>query len=476
MQSCGGINVVTIQETDIKDSVRLAIRKSNALNKPVLISEIHKIDKINPLSFFYGGCELFQGERFFWKDPASQTIVVGIGKIMQIQSDQSTDRFFHVEAKWKQLLEDAIIEGKFAVQGVGPTLFGGFSFDPLKPKTDLWSKFNESLFYLPKYMLSIINGETYLTTNIICSKDDNETLAEKTIQERNVLLSMQTQTVPTKTNPPVLIDELDADEWKSSVERVVDELKDGSLKKVVLARELRLTFTDKILVEPVLNHLLKEQAESYIFAFEVNGDCFVGASPERLVKKTGNAILSTCLAGSIARGKSEEEDESLGRELLDDQKNRIEHQYVVDMIKTALKEHCSKIDIPNQPELMKMRYIQHLYTPVTGVGKKNTSLLQIVDDLHPTPALGGMPKQQAVEKIRHVEKLDRGFYAGPIGWLDANGDGEFAVAIRSGLIQGKEASLFAGCGIVENSNAESEFIETRIKFRPMLHALGGKDT
>jgi menaquinone-specific isochorismate synthase len=476
MQSCGGINVVTIQETDIKDSVRLAIRKSKALNKPVLISEIHKIDKINPLSFFYSGSELFQGERFYWKDPASRTIIVGIGKIMQIQSDQSTDRFFHVEAKWKQLLEDANIEGKFAIQGVGPTLFGGFSFDPLKPKTDLWSKFNESLFYLPKFMLSIINGETYLTTNIICSKDDNETLAEKTIQERIVLLSMQAQTVPTKTNPPVRIDELGADNWKDSVERVVDDLKTGSLKKVVLARELRLAFTDKILVEPVLNHLLKEQAESYIFAFEVNGDCFVGASPERLVKKTGNVILSTCLAGSIARGKSEEEDESLGKELLADQKNRMEHQYVVDMIKTALKGHCSKIEIPNQPELMKMRYIQHLYTPVTGVGKKNTSLLQIVDDLHPTPALGGMPKLQAVEKIRHVEELDRGFYAGPIGWLDANGDGEFAVAIRSGLIQGKEASLFAGCGIVENSNAESEFIETRIKFRPMLHALGGKDT
>ncbi|MHC0038963.1 isochorismate synthase [Pseudoneobacillus sp. C159] len=468
--------MVTIQETDMKDTVRLAITKSKFLNKPVLISEIHKIDKINPLSFFYSGSELFQGERFFWKDPTDQTIVVGIGKITQIQSDQSTDRFFHVEAEWKKILEDALIEGNIAVPGIGPTLFGGFSFDPLKPKTDLWSKFNESLFYVPKYMLTVINGETFITTNIICNKHDNETLAEKTIQERTRLLNLQQQMIPTNNQAPIRIDERGAVDWKNSVERAVSDLKTGSLKKVVLARELRLTFTERVLIEPVLNHLINAQAESFVFAFEVNGDCFIGASPERLVKKTGNDILSTCLAGSIARGKSEKEDENLGEELLADQKNRIEHQYVVDMIKDALKEHCLEIDIPNQPGLMKMRDIQHLYTPVSGVAKKTTSLLQLVNDLHPTPALGGMPKELAVEKIRQVEELDRGFYAAPIGWLDANGDGEFAVAIRSGLIQGKEASLFAGCGIVENSDAESEFIETRIKFRPMLYALGGKDT
>jgi menaquinone-specific isochorismate synthase len=126
--------------------------------------------------------------------------------------------------------------------------------------------------------------------------------------------------------------------------------------------------------------------------------------------------------------------------------------------------------------LMKMKYIQHLYTPVIGRNREGTSLLHLVDRLHPTPALGGLPKQAAIEKIREIEQLDRGLYAAPVGWMDHQGNGEFAVAIRSGLIQGNEASLFAGCGIVADSNADSEYKETSIKFRPMLTALGGKIT
>jgi menaquinone-specific isochorismate synthase len=123
---------------------------------------------------------------------------------------------------------------------------------------------------------------------------------------------------------------------------------------------------------------------------------------------------------------------------------------------------------------MKMRDIQHLYTPVIGKSKKDTSLLLFVDRLHPTPALGGLPKAAAVDKIRQVEELDRGLYAGPLGWVDYKSNGEFAVSIRSGLIQGKETSLFAGCGIVADSDSESEYLETSLKFRPMLTALGGK--
>ena len=130
---------------------------------------------------------------------------------------------------------------------------------------------------------------------------------------------------------------------------------------------------------------------------------------------------------------------------------------------------------PSSFLILKTRDIQHLYTPVTGKAKKDTSLLLLVDRLHPTPALGGLPKEKAVEKIREVEELDRGFYGAPLGWVDYKGNGEFAVSIRSGLIQGDEASLFAGCGVVEDSNPESEYIETKIKFRPMLTALGGSN-
>jgi menaquinone-specific isochorismate synthase len=469
----GGIQLVTIQETELKDGIRSAIDRSKNFNRPILVSEVHKIDTINPLSFFYAGRKLFRGERFYWKDPSDKTIIIGLGKMMQIQSDQSTDRFFHVEREWEQFLEDAIIPDNHKIHGVGPTIFGGFSFDPLKPRTKLWSKFSHSLFHLPKYMLSIMEGQAYLTTNIVCTKNDDESLADKITNERTELLTQVVKPTFEKWNLPFKIEEINPEPWKHSVEKLVKDLQEGSLKKVVLARELRLIFNQSIKVEKVLHHLLNEQKESFVFAFESNGDCFIGASPERLVKKDGEKLFSTCLAGSIARGASKEEDQHLGTQLLTDQKNLNEHQFVVDMIKSEMDEFCSEINIPKEPKLMKMRYIQHLYTPVSGVSKADTSLLKVVEHLHPTPALGGMPKNEAIEKIREVEELDRGFYAAPIGWLDKYGSGEFAVAIRSGLIQGNEASLFAGCGIVENSDAESEFLETRIKFRPMLNALGG---
>jgi menaquinone-specific isochorismate synthase len=468
-----GYFLVTIQETELIKGIRLAINRSKQLNQPILVSEVHKIDPINPLSFYYTGRKLFRGERFFWKDPSDKTIIVGLGKMMQIQSDQSTDRFFHVEREWQQFLENAIISKDFTVHGVGPTIFGGFSFDPLKPRTRLWSKFSHSLFHLPKYMLSIMDGQAYLTTNIVCTKNDDESLADKITDERTEILAHVVKPTFEKWHLPFKIEEINPEPWKHSVEKLVKDLQKGTLKKVVLARELRLIFNQQIKVEQVLNSLLTEQKESFVFAFESNGDCFIGASPERLIKKDGDRLFSTCLAGSIARGTSKSEDQQLGELLLSDQKNLNEHKFVVDMIKSAMDEFCSEITIPKEPQLMKMRYIQHLFTPVSGISKPDSSLLKVVEHLHPTPALGGMPKNEAIEKIREVEELDRGYYAAPIGWLDQNGNGEFAVAIRSGLIQGNEASLFAGCGIVENSDAEDEFLETRIKFRPMLNALGG---
>jgi menaquinone-specific isochorismate synthase len=170
------------------------------------------------------------------------------------------------------------------------------------------------------------------------------------------------------------------------------------------------------------------------------------------------------------------DDKLLGDSLLNDDKNLIEHQYVVDMIKSAMEDTCSEVVIPQHPRLLKLKHIQHLYTPVKGRINQESSLLSLVERLHPTPALGGFPKEKAVEKIREVEDLDRGFYAGPLGWFDHQGNGEFAVAIRSGLIQGNEASLFAGCGVVGDSLSDLEFEETKIKFKPMLSALGGLDS
>ena len=470
----GGISLVTIQETDIKEKVMAALTKAKTLDRPILVSVVNKIDDIDPILFFQNGREQFLGERFFWKDPSDEIILVGMGIAKQIQSDQASDRFFHVEKEWQDFLAEALTYNPYEENGVGPLIFGGFSFDPLKQKTELWSKFSHSQFHVPKFMLSVIHGKTFLTTNIICSKHDDPRFYEKAAKELQLLFSSVVQ--DKDQQPARLIDTnvISPQRWRETVNKVVQDLKNGPLKKVVLARELRLIFDQDVASEKVLSTLRKEQHNSFTFAFESNGDCFIGATPERLVKKQGDNVFSTCLAGSIPRGKTPEDDQVLGEQLLADRKNRMEHQYVVEMIKEALEESCEDLILPDKPQLMKLKNIQHLYTPVIGKCKKDASLLLLVERLHPTPALGGLPKKEAVEKIRQVEELDRGFFGAPLGWIDYKGNGEFAVSIRSGLIQGKEASLFAGCGIVADSDAESEFMETSLKFRPMLTALGGK--
>ena len=466
--------MVTIQESELIGKGLTAINRAKQLGRPVLLSEVHRVEPADPLFFFQIGKEKYFGERFFWKDPLDEIILAGIGIAKQIQSDQTADRFFHVEKSWNEFLKESIVLNPFAENAVGPLMFGGFSFDPFKPKTALWSKFADSLFHIPKYMLSLINGKAYLTTNIVCTQHDDLELLNNITKERNQLFPMLQKDLKAENPTVVKTKEILPDQWKASVDTIVHDLKsDGALKKVVLARELRLYFDHAVEAGAVLSRLLKEQHESFIFAFEANGDCFLGASPERLVKKQGNDVFSTCLAGSISRGSTVAEDDALGNELLHDQKNLIEHQYVVEMIKEALEKSCERVVLPDKPQLMKMRDIQHLYTPVTGKSKQGISLLHFVESLHPTPALGGLPKKEAVGKIRQVEVLDRGFYAAPLGWMDYKGNGEFAVSIRSGLIQGKEASLFAGCGVVANSNSESEYSETSLKFRPMLRALGG---
>lgn len=470
----GGFLLVTISDTELWKGIQRAIDSAKKLSKPVLLSEVQEIDHIEPLSFFAAGNNQYAGERFFWKDSSESLIFAGLGICKEIQSDQASDRFFHVEEEWKKFVKSAIRIGYRDVQGTGPLMFGGFSFDPLKKQSDLWLGYSDARLHVPEFLLTKNGDKTYLTVNILCTKYDDASLADKIVAKRKAILSPLAQ--PQEKAFVNIVDEREVaqEQWKDTVKALVEDLREREdLKKVVMARELQVTANEDIPVEFVLRNLLNEQPDSYTFAFEANGSCFVGASPERLVKKEGKRLYSACLAGSIAKGGTEEEEKRLGEELLSDEKNLIEHQYVVDMIRTAMEQVCTEVEIPEKPVLLKMRDIQHLYTPVIGMVKDKNSLLKIVSLLHPTPALGGFPKEMAVEKIREIEGLDRGFYGAPIGWMDELGDGEFAVAIRSGLLKGKNAHLFAGCGIVKDSDADSEFAETKIKFRPMLSALGG---
>jgi menaquinone-specific isochorismate synthase len=320
-------------------------------------------------------------------------------------------------------------------------------------------------------MLTATNNKSYITINkLITPYDKLETCIQHFEQfvgeNQNYHLDCE------KGNEFASI-ELKTTEWVEAVQKATADIHKNEMDKVVLAREVHLEFTEKIDPYQLVGRLQKEQPTSFIFGFENGMQYFIGATPERLVKKKENQVLSTCLAGSIKRGSTTYEDNVLGQQLLQDDKNLNEHNIVVKMIKEVFKDCCYDIEVPNDPALLKTKNIQHLYTPVKGLAKEGQTLLSLVEKLHPTPALGGFPQVKAIEKIRELEPMHRGWYAAPIGWLDYEDNGEFVVAIRSGLIEGNKAALFAGCGIVAESDPKSEYFETRIKLKPMLSALGG---
>ena len=262
-----------------------------------------------------------------------------------------------------------------------------------------------------------------------------------------------------------------AGRWQAMVAAALEAIGRGALHKVVLSRRVRVRGPAAFDPGLAVRRLRAAYPGCFVFAVARDREAFVGATPERLVRLRGGRLDTAALAGSTARGATPEADERLGRALLASPKERAEHALVVEMLRQALAPLCRVLSVPPEPRLLRLGNVQHLYTPISGA-VEGRSVLELVERLHPTPAVGGWPRAAALEFIRTHEPGSRGWYAAPVGWVDRRGEGEFAVAIRSGLLRGAEAWLFAGCGIVAGSDPAREYEETRLKLRPLLAALG----
>ncbi|WP_397539732.1 isochorismate synthase MenF [Rummeliibacillus pycnus] len=434
-------------------------------------SETIEVNRLSALAFFEAGEESFAGQRYYWQNREKTFTLVGLGHAYTITSQSEEQRFDEVEQQWKKLTRNVVTND----QAIQPILFGGFTFDPENGVSGEWEGMPQAFFAVATYQLVMRNDHVYISTNYF-AEQENPHAFEQLCKKRDELMhTAQVKALKTYAKPQVKSSfEPYKEEYLESIKQVTSLIRQKEADKVVIARSLALQFEESVSSPNVLSQIILEQPESYLFGLELQDKLFFGASPERLVKVEKSYAYSSCVAGSVKRGKNAEEDEKLGQGLLNDAKNRSEHQYVVDMIGNTFKENCSNYDIPSQPKLLKIRDIQHLYTPVEGHLKNNATILQLVKTLHPTPALGGVPRKRAMEVIRKYEPMNRGYYAAPIGWLDAKGNGEFAVAIRSALLYQDEAFLYAGGGIVADSDPQSEYEETLVKFRPMIRALGGQ--
>ncbi|MFF2795851.1 isochorismate synthase [Lysinibacillus xylanilyticus] len=434
--------------------------------------ETIEVSRLSALAFYAAGEELYKGERFYWQNREKTMTLVGLGHAYTIQNNAKNDRFDAVEAEWKSLTKNCV-KGQSELQ---PILFGGFTFDPQNEVTGEWTDFPEAYFALATYQLVIRDDKAFVSIHLIAKNEQAESQFEALRKERDHLIhAAQVKEVKTYSKPEITsYFEPYKEPYLASIDQVTALIKQKKADKVVIARSLALQFKEQVSSPQVLSQIIHEQPESYLFGLERQELLFFGASPERLVKVENGRAFSSCVAGSIKRGKTADEDEAYGQSLLNDSKNGGEHQYVVDMIAETFRENCIEMKIPDSPRLLKIRDIQHLYTPVEGQLNSEATILQLTKSLHPTPALGGVPRKEAMEAIRKYEPMNRGLYAAPIGWVDAEGNGEFAVAIRSAALLKDKAYLYAGGGIVADSEPQSEYEETLVKFRPMLRALGGQ--
>lgn len=460
--------MIEVKETSIRSMLDKAVNEAKTHHTSPLMSITKEISQTDPLNFFEAAKKLSM-DRTFWTSTAENFCIVGVGSAFDLKAE--TDYMQQTEATWEKLLDEAVMHNPYETPGTGILALGGMSFDPLKQTSTLWGKFPQLAFTVPKFMLTKKGDSYYLTINCQVNEDNHpQQLADRLKKMEETLFDISGY-IP--DGPAIEITkEVAPEEWKQTVKQATDYIKQHNADKIVLARELQVELTDEAAISAVLEKLINTQPNSYVFAFERDSDCFVGASPERLVKQENNHVLSTCLAGTAPRGKMKQEDTKIANNLLHDVKNRKEHDFVVKMIRHSMEHYCSHVNVPDEPVIYPLKNLQHLYTPVKATLRQGYSIFDIIEKLHPTPALGGVPREKSLAFIREHEQLDRGWYGAPVGWLDSNHHGEFAVAIRSGLIQGDKASLFAGCGIVKDSDPEAEYDETNIKFTPMLSVLG----
>ena len=412
---------------------------------------VHHLDaSVDPLDVFSSATN---EHRMFWSQPDDELTFAAIGAARVIDAPAG-HRFAALARVRRELFDELDLDGVAAHDM--PRLVGGFAFaDTTSPHGPPWDSFGLGRLVLPEVLVvADAHGVRAITVGDI-DLDTAIDTSSRVAQEHDVPADLDVTTCPA---------------YLDLVKRSLSAIQEGLFNKVVSARVL--SFPATVDTGRVLSNLRSSFPDCATFAIGAGDDTFVGASPERLLKVGEEGITTAALAGSKPRGVDEQHDIELAMELFQSQKERIEHAYVVDAIADGLTSLGLEVQLPSQPEVLQLRSIQHLYTPI-GVVDPGADLdaVEVVGSLHPTPAVAGSNKA-AVGWIDEHEGIDRGWYAGPVGWVDLAGNAEFRVALRSGLVSDGSVHLFAGCGIVEGSEPQAELDETVTKLRPMLNALG----
>ena len=446
-------------------------------NQGRLVSYSLPAPGIDPLTFLHYAAGR---PRFYWRDGRTGVTFAGMGIAADLMA-WGEARIQAIERQAQELFTNAVT---FHTDEplAAPRLFGGFAFREDFVPDYAWFGFNPAHFILPHYQLVQHGQETWLTINTLLAADEdpvaNETQLRDALQHCYTALldfarSAEPAVIETAKAKHTVTYPMSYATWAQMIERAKDQFQSGALQKVVLARVCEVQLPQLVDLVGALTYLQRRYAECYTFLFEPQPQhAFFGATPELLIETQGKHFTTMGLAGSAKRGATPEEDARLADALLNSAKDRYEHALVVAAVQQRLEPLAEALAIPTTPSIYTLSNIHHLHTPIHGTLREANGVLPLVEALHPTPALGGSPRDQALAFISAAETVTRGWYAAPVGWIDHNLDGAFGVAIRSAIAQRQRAWLYAGAGIVAESEPQKEWEETGWKFRPIQEALG----
>ena len=446
-------------------------KRANVRQSPQIVSISLEIESVDPLAVLQAIVKPDQ-RHFYFEKSGQQEAILGIDTVIELQTE-GKNRFAEAKEFIRNALANMIQFGDSESPFSGAHFFCNFSFFDEQIKEN--PSFPSASVFLPRWQVSRQADRCTIVANIILDQTlDLDRTSHQIWQGFQAIRAVKYNVIDLAIDSPNFLRKQDfshTNHFKKSVLSALESIQNHHFNKIVLAHALDVTSPIPFNLVSSLKNLRHLYSNCYIFSTNNRqGQTFIGASPERLVKIHNQHLETDALAGSAPRGKTAIEDAQLGDRLLSSQKETHEHRVVIDFI----TRHLAELGLETQrsvARLLQLPNIQHLHTPIHATVPPDVHLLDVVAKLHPTPAVAGAPRELACEQIRYYEQFERSLYAAPIGWVDHQGNGEFAVGIRSAVLNGCHARLFAGAGIVAGSNPDRELTEVQLKLQALLAAL-----
>ncbi|HEX2016049.1 MAG TPA: isochorismate synthase [Solirubrobacteraceae bacterium] len=474
--SPGGLAGLAAPE-QMRLSARLeaALARARRLGRPVLAALTLRVDgRLDPTAVVLSSR---QGSEpwFCLEQPERDAVALAsLGCVAELQG-QGAGRFTEVAQRWRALLADALVDPPDGPTGAGAIAVGGFAFAPDGGRTPAWRGFPPASLLVPELALARRHGEVRLTLSALVGPDDVAEEVRGRLERRLGTLQQRPLPLldPAPARPAHVSGVTPPEHYEAAVARAVERIRAGEIEKVVLAREVQVQ-SFAVHDPAAILGVLREAFPGCMCLGVGRGEAaLVAATPELLIRREGLRASTMALAGSTRRSADPAVDDHLGEQLLRSAKDREEQAIVIRRIEHTLRPHAVWVTSAPEPIVARMANIQHLATPIRAQLSRPIGAVELAGMLHPTPAVGGEPFARATSLIPALEGMDRGWYAGPVGWTDTNEDGEFCVALRCALLRGGLARCYAGVGVVRDSDPRAELAETEIKLAALLPLLAG---